>query len=41
MNSLDYGIGPVLLGFVVLACFIPLWLWAQKESKKKEELSKS
>ena len=41
LNSLDYGIGPVLLGFVVLACFIPLWLWARKEAGKKNEPSAS
>ncbi|MDV0446762.1 Putrescine transporter PotE [Methanosarcinaceae archaeon Ag5] len=35
LNRLDAGWGPTLLGFVVLALFIPLWWWAQKEAQKK------
>jgi len=37
LNATDPTIGiiPTLLGFVVLAVFIPLWLWAQKEVKNK------
>jgi Amino acid transporters len=35
MNASDpeIGLGPTLLGFVVLGLFIPLWWWAQKEQK--------
>ena len=32
----DIGLGPTLLGFVVLAVFIPLWWWAQTEGKNKK-----
>ena len=31
----DIGPGPTMLGFVVLAVFIPLWWWAQKEIQNK------
>lgn len=31
LNTLDFGLGPVALGFIVLASFIPLWYFAQKE----------
>lgn len=35
LNATDAGWAPTLLGFVVLAIFIPLWWWAQKEQKNK------
>ncbi|WP_316556852.1 APC family permease [Methanimicrococcus hongohii] len=36
LNATDpaIGIAPTLLGFVVLALFIPLWWWAQKEQNR-------
>lgn len=38
LNSIDFGWGPVLMGFVVLLCFVPLWLIAQKENKLAHEV---
>ncbi|MCL2863021.1 MAG: APC family permease [Methanimicrococcus sp.] len=35
LTATDAGWAPTLLGFVVLAVFIPLWWWAQKERKTK------
>ena len=34
-NAIETGVVPTLLGFVVLAIFVPLWWWAQKEQKSK------
>jgi amino acid transporter len=34
-NVRDFGYGPAILGFVILAIFAPLWWWAQREQKNK------
>ena len=33
LNSLEVGWTPTLLGFIVLALYIPIWLYSQHESK--------
>ena len=33
LNSLEIGWTPTLLGFIVLALYIPIWLYSQHESK--------
>ena len=34
LNSLEIGWTPTLLGFIVLALYIPIWLYSQHESKR-------
>ncbi len=34
LNSLEIGWAPTLLGFIVLALYIPIWLYSQHESRR-------
>jgi amino acid transporter len=40
INNLEYGASPTVVGFGVLALFIPLWLYTQHENGKRQEKNK-
>jgi hypothetical protein len=35
INMLDYGLGPALIGILVLFLFVPFWLYAKKEHQQE------
>jgi hypothetical protein len=41
INNYEYGIVPTVIGFGVLALFVPLWIYSQNESHKRRQIEDS